>query len=212
MRDRKHIQVVAGLVTLAALASLAVTWHGPLAPSLDSTRHKAAGWGLAQHTLRLLKSGGQVTVITRDTSEFKNPAADVLLASFSRTLRKARVPISSIHSLQIDPLRPLEVPTGDFQEWIRKAPSGSVIVSFMGPPLLSQAQRNQLGEIKPAVVAFCPGTLPGRTDFRALFAQGLLQAAVVSRQNPSATSQGLQGRFDQLFVILTAANAADVSW
>ena len=194
---------------------LAWAWRGGLSPGIDSQRHEAAGWGLAQQTVPLLKPGGQVTIITRDTSEFQNPASDIVLASFKKELRKTRVPISSMHILQVDPLRLVEVPAGDFQEWIRKTPKGDVIVSFMGPPLLTPAQRTQLGEIKPSIVAFCPGRLPPWIDFRALFAQGLLQAAVVSRQNPpasSAASRGLPGRFEQSFIALTATNVTNVSW
>ena len=102
----------------------------------------------------------ETIVITRDTTTFENPATDVQMASFRKTLREARVIVGSVQSLQVDPLRPVEVPSGDFQEMIGKAPKGSVIVSFMGPPpLLSSAQRRRLEETKPAIVAFCPGSI-----------------------------------------------------
>ena len=112
---------------------------------------------MAQQTLRHLKPGGQVILITRDTTTFENPATDVQLASFRKTLRKARVTVGLIQSLQVDPLRPMEVPSGDFQELIRKAPKGSVIVSFMGPPpLLSSAQRQHLEETKTGDCGLLP--------------------------------------------------------
>ena len=215
MRDSKVIQGVAGLVTLGAAAIVCLAMRGGFSPRLDSRPHEAAGWFMAQQTLRLLQPGGQVILVARDTTTFENPATDVQLASFRNTLRKARVTVGSVQLLQVDPLRPLEVPSGDFQELIRKAPKGSVIVSFMGPPpLLSSAQRQQLEETRPAIVAFCPGSLPDRVNLPALFEQGLLQTAVISRRNPSAsvaTPKGLQGWFDQAFVGITSADATSLS-
>lgn len=215
MRDSRVIQGIAGVVTLGAAAIIGLTLGGGFSPGLDSRPPEAVGWYMAQQALRLLQPGGQVILIARDTTAFKNPATEVQLASFRKAVRKARVTIGSTQLLQVDPLRPLEVPPGDFQELIRKAPKGSVIVSFMGPPpLLSPVQRQQLGETRPAIVAFCPGSLPERVNLPALFEQGLLQTAVISRRNASAsavTPRGLQGWFDQAFVGVTSADATGLS-
>jgi hypothetical protein len=215
MRDSKVIQGIAGLVTLGAAAFVCLTLQGGCSPRLDYRPHEAAGWFMARETLRHLKPGGQVIVITRDTTTFENPATDVQMASFRKTLREARVIVGSVQSLQVDPLRPVEVPSGDFQEMIGKAPKGSVIVSFMGPPpLLSSAQRRRLEETKPAIVAFCPGSLTERVNLPALFEQGLLQTAVVSRRNPppsSARPKGLQAWFDQAFIGIASTDAAGLS-
>jgi hypothetical protein len=215
VRESRVIQSTAGLAILGAAAFVALTLQGGCSPRLDPRPHEAAGWFLAQQTLRHLKTGGQVILITRDTTTFKNPATEVLLAGFLKKLRQARVTVGSIAALQVDPLRPVEVPPGDFQELIRKAPKGSVIVSLMGPPpLLSSVQRQHLEETKPAIVAFCPGNLPERANLPALFEQGLLQTAVISRRNPpssSARPNSLQGWFDQAFVGITSADAAGLS-
>ena len=213
MRDSRAIQGIAGLVTMGAAACLA--FQSGFTPGLDPRPHEAAGWYMAQQALRYLQPGGQVMLIARDTTVFKNPATDIQLLSFRKVLRKARVTLGSIVWLQVDPLRPLEVPPADFLELIRKAPKGSVIASFMGPPpLLSPIQRQHLGETRPAVVAFCPGSLPDRVNLPALFEQGLLQTAVISRRNPTAsaaTPNGLQGWFDQGFVGITGADATSLS-
>lgn len=215
MRDSRAIQGIACVITLGAAAAFCLTLRGGLPPRLGSKPHEAAGWYMAQQTLRCLQPGGQVILIARDTTLFQNPATDVQLASFRETLRKSHVTISSVQLLGVDPLRPMEVPAGDFQELIRKAPKGSVIASFMGPPpLLNPAQRQRLEETKPTVVAFCPGTLPDRVNLPALFEQGLLQAAVISRRDPAssaAAAKGLQGWFDQVFVGVTGAEAASLS-
>jgi hypothetical protein len=81
----------------------------------------------------------------------------------------------------------------------------------MGPPLLSEPQRSQLGAARAGVVAFCSGSLPDRVDLRALFEQGLLQAAVVTNRNsPKAGPQptSLQDCFDRSFLVITASNVA----
>ena len=206
MRDNKGINWFAGLTTIGALAFLFLCAHD-FAPRVDPDPHEASGWAAARHALARLKTGGQIIVITRDTTVSENPASDLQLASFKKTLRKARVDIAAVQSLQIDPLRPVEVPAGDFFELIRRTPSGSVIVSFMGPPLLTQAQRTQLGDIKPAIVAFCPGTMPDLVDLRSLLDQHLLQVAIIVRREVTGAPprKDLQGVFDRYFVALTNA-------
>lgn len=201
----------ATLVTLGAIAVIGVELQGGLPPRFNSKPHEAAGWFLAQQALGLLQPGGRVIVITRDTTAFNNPATDVQLDSFRKALRRAHATLGRIHLLQVDPLRPVEVPSGDFVELIRATPKGSVIVSFMGPPVLTEGQRRQLGDIKPAIIAFCPGELPELVDLRVLFAQGLLQAAVISRTQGIAAGSpphDMQGWFDQEFVAITASNVA----
>jgi hypothetical protein len=155
---------------------------------------------MAQQALAWLEPGGQITIITRDTTTFKNPASDIQLAGFRKAINQAHAAIRSIHELQVDPLRPIAVPSSDFCEVIRNTPQGSVIVSFMGPPVLTGADRSRLGEIQPAIVAFCSGSLPESVDLRSLFEEGLLQAAVVVDRRGS----------EQAFLTLTATNLADV--
>jgi hypothetical protein len=213
MLESKVLGVAAGLVTVAAWAALWVANQGGFGPTINSKPHEASGWMLARQALELLQPGAPLVVITRDTTAFKNPASDFQLAGFKNTLRQAGVTISKLQALQVDPLRPVEVPPGDFFELIRNTPKGGVIVSFMGPPLLSELQRKQLGEVKPSILAFCSGSLADSVDLRTLFDQGLLQRAIVSRTNvlraPDA-SPDLQRWFDQSFVVITASNHASL--
>jgi hypothetical protein len=208
MRDSKAIQIVAALVIVGAVAAMMITERGGFAVSVIPAPHRAAGAELARQTLSLLKPGGHITVITRDTTAFQNPASDFLLAGFQRELRRAHASVGDIQRLQVDPLRLIEVPSGDFQNWIHHAAAGDVIVSFMGPPLLTSEQRRQLGEIRPAIVAFCPGDWPDWVDFRPLFAQGLLRAAIVSRCDQRSATVNSK-RFEQNFTVITKANVDD---
>ena len=207
MRDNKAVNVIAGLVVLGAWATLLISLRGGLPPRLNPKPHEAAGWMLARQALRLLKPGGRILIISRDTAAFKDPAAEFQLAGFKKELRKARAVIGSIRAIQVDPLKPLEAPAGDFFELIRQTPAESVIVSFMGPPLLSETQAGQLGAAKPGVVAFCSGSLPDRLDLRWFFERGLLEAAVLSRPKPLASQPSdRQGWFDRCFVAVTTAD------
>ena len=209
----KVIGTLAALATLAAWVVIFLSLHGGLGPRIDSRPHEATGWVMAQEALTRLQPSGQITVITRDTSAFKNPATDIQMASFRKALGQAHAAMPSVHALQVDPLRPVEVPAGDFYGIIKNAPRGSVIVSFMGPPMLTASQCAQLGENKPAVVAFCAGSLPELVSLRPLFEQGVLQAAVVDRpagRAPGPRRADLRACFDQAYLVITAANLADL--
>jgi hypothetical protein len=209
----KVIGTLAALVTLAAWVAIFLSLHGGLGPRIDSKLPEATGWVMAQEALTRLQPSGQITVITRDTSTFKNPATDIQMASFRKALGRAHAAIRSLHTLQVDPLRPVEVPAGDFYGILKNTPKGNVVVSFMGPPMLTASQCAQLGENKPAVVAFCTGSLPALVDLSSLFEQGLLQAAVVDRsagRTPGPRGSDLRAFFDQSYLVITAANLADI--
>jgi hypothetical protein len=211
MRDSRAIQTVACCAILGSVVAIYCWTGGGFGPGIDPTPHEATGLVMAQQALSLLKPGGNLIVITRDTTAFKNPASDIQLARFQREISKTKATISSVHGLQVDPLRPVEVPAGDFFELLRKTSLGDVIVSFMGPPMLSEAQRSQLAGPKAAVVAFCAGALPEQVDLRSLFEAGLLQAAVVSKRTgppPGPKPSGLRECFDRSFSLLTASNLA----
>ena len=213
MRNSRPIGLIAGLTLLAAVATILFSLY-ETPPRFQPQPHEAVGWVMARQALSFLKPGGHITVISRDTSVFKQPALDHQLASFQATLEKAHVAPATVQALQVDPLRPVEVPAGDFYECMRKASPGGVIVSFMGPPLLTEAQRGQLGEIKPKIVAFCAASLPDPAYLKVLFDQGLLHAAVVGRGNalpPATNPKDPQGWFDRFFLAVTAANAASLA-
>ena len=214
MRDSKITATIAAAVTLGACASMYVSITGGFGPRVDRAAHEASGLLTAKEALALLQPGGEITVVTRDTRTFENPASDIQMASFLKAVRKGRAKIRSVLALQVDPLRPVRVPAGDFCQLIRDTPQGCVIVSFMGPPLLSSSQRLQLGEIKPAIVAFCSGSMTELADLRSLFAQGLLQAAVVEKSSlggAGAASGISSGRSHRSFVTITAANVDELA-
>jgi hypothetical protein len=215
--SKNAAQIVASLVAVAACGSLYFSLYGGFDPPVkDATAYEESGRLLAQEALARLESGGQITVITRDTSTFKNPASDIQFASFRNAVNHAHVALGEIRKLQVDPLRPIAVPSSDIAEAIRNTPLGGVIVSFMGPPELTAGDRALIGQDRPAIVAFCSGNLPKLSDLRSLFQQGLLQAAVLDRcvsVPPASDSPILPNRSAQSFVTLTLTNLPDaLAW
>ena len=206
MRNRPAVDIVAALVILGSAAGLFFCLDG-YPPAPEARLHQASGWAVAHEALRQLKPGGQIVVITRDTEAFRHPESVLQFRRFEKTLRDARVEIATTQALQVDPLKPLEVPSGDFFELIRRSAPGSVIVSFLGPPLLTADQMARLGTLRPRIIAFCPGALPQRLDLRVLFDAGVLHAAVISRPagaRASASPKGMQGWFDRGYQWVTA--------
>jgi hypothetical protein len=207
MLNSKRTTFAAVLLLVTSLAAIVFSFVS-LPPAFDSTIHKEIGRAMAREALTLRKEGAGVIVIKRDTVEFPQPASDFQFKAFKKELAKTHVPILSVQEIQLDPLRPLEVPAGDFLNLIRKAPAGSVIVSFMGPPLLSDEQKKSLKGIPPKIVAFCSGNITERTDIQALFKEGLLHSAIASRHLSAEHGKipGALPDFNQLYVILNGSN------
>ncbi len=207
MRTRASTSVLSAAVVLASLTAIWAATSG-LPPRVEPRIHEEIGRALAQEAARLLGPGGRVTVLARDTSTFKQPAIDIALGSFTRELKKSGAKDPVVQALQVDPLRPLQVPAGDLHELLRRGAVGDVVVSFMGAPLLSDEQRGSLGAVKPKVVAFCPGGIFGIQELKALGGQGLLHASVVSRPAkvgmPAAAGPGREP-FDALYERLDSA-------
>lgn len=211
MRENKTVTLAAAVATAGIWVAVYFSMCGP-GPPLDGRPHEALGWMMARQAVSLLK-GGQITVIARDTSAFQNPASDIQLAAFKKALRKSGLTIGSLHLLEVDPLRPVEVPPGDFQLLIRQSPPGSVIVSFMGPPGLTGGETGARTGAQPAIVALCSGNVSGQVDLQALFQQGLLQVAILDRRD-AGLSKGsradLKACFDERFVTVTAQDTASL--
>ncbi|MBM3839262.1 MAG: hypothetical protein FJ398_15100 [Verrucomicrobia bacterium] len=128
------MEITAALIASAALAVVVLS-SCEFAPRVDRKLHSGIGRALAAEALSLLGHGGQITVITRDTEAFRQPALDLLLASFQREARRAQAAIAGTQLIQADPIRPAEVPSGDFFELIRRTAAGNVISPRRAGPL-----------------------------------------------------------------------------
>ena len=158
MRNNNSTDIVSMLAASAACAAIFLSFW-KFGPSVDQKLHSEIGRVLAKEALNLLRPGGQITVITRDTEAFPQPALDILLESFHQEVRRGGDFNVGIQTLQLDPLRPVEVPPGDFYELIRRSTAERIIVSLLGPPVLTKEQRSALGRVKPKIIAFSSGNL-----------------------------------------------------
>lgn len=183
-----------GAAAVAAVA-LAVTFV-PVPPSVETGIPERIGREMAYETLRLRSANGRVTVLIRDTAEFPQKAVDVALASFEAELGRSGAKADVIRKFQVDPLRMVQVPPGDFFELMRRSKAGDVLVSFMGPPLLSEEQRAALGLIQPRVVAFCPGYLPRYINLSLMVERGLLHGGIVARAD--AAGNRFESQYERL--------------
>jgi hypothetical protein len=194
-------------ILCALLGMLAVFGHWP--PRPNGGLHRTIGVNLAKQALALCGSTGQVLVITRDTETFRQPALDLLLDAFQKEIRHTLGKPAAVRRLQVDPLRPVEVPPGDFYELIRRSQPGEVLVSLLGSPLLSREQWDRVRPVRAKIVAFCPGSTLDGADLRRFFDTGLLHAAIVSRPFSTHASEHPQPQprtFDELYLTMTASD------
>lgn len=185
MKHRRAIEVVAGVVIVGSVLLFHFATN-PIPPFPDRKLNGELGRLLARETLRRVRPGVGIAVIRRDTEAFGQPGTDLLFAAFESEFLSGGGRIAVVQRIQVDPLRNLEVPPGDFFELIRKSPPGSGIVSLMGPPVLHPDQQARLEQVNPAIIAFCPGWIPRRVNLGALFESGLLAAAVIEESGTGA--------------------------
>lgn len=204
--------IVASLMMAGAALSLWFSYRET--PPLPNPKlHEGIGMVMAEQAAKLLGSGGRITLLARDTSVFPNPATDMELKGFAEAVKKARLPVAATNVVKLDPLRMVRVPPRDFFEILRKQNDGDVIVSFVGPPLFTAAERTQFTARKAKVVALCAGELPRQVDLKEVFDQNLLHAAVINRPNPPSVtvqSEDPQAWFRQFFQLITPLNLSEM--
>ncbi len=170
------------------------------------------GEALAAQTAKAIGPGGRITLIAPDIVAFKHPGAEVQLKAFHQALQQAKLSVAATNWIKLNPLYPRRVPPGDFADALRKQSEGDVIVSLLGPPLLTAEQKTRLGEKRPRVVAVCAGDLPLYINLNSLFADNLLHSAIISRRAPGPVPQSdnLSQWFDHFFQWITAQNLPDL--
>ena len=208
-----QIKIAVALVLVGGAIGLFVVLTRVPAVAVPPEPCQALGQVLAEEAAKVLGPDRRVALIAPNTSVFPNPAADHLAEGFFRAARSLQFNIVGTNWIELDPIRLVRVPPGDYLEVLLKRSANDVVVSFLGPPLLSDEQRAKLAGKAPRIVALCAGNLPRQTNLKALFERNLLHVAVISRPNPAAgqpTTQGARAWFDQFYQIVTRANLADL--
>ena len=143
-RAARSRNALAVALAAAAITLLVITWWNPAVP-VNQNVHLELGRTLAAESLKLLKSGGKLTIIARDTDVFPQPAMTLALSALQKEIRRGGAEIRSTQLVQLDPIRPSAVPSGDYYELLRRLPEGDVIVSLLGPPVLSEEHKEKIG-------------------------------------------------------------------
>lgn len=211
MANGKTKQITA-LALIIAAGGWLYWFFTPHVPALDERPYEAAGEKLASEAVRLLGSGGRVIVVVRDTSPFKIRAQEAMNAAFIATLKKSGQSPAVTHKIKLDPLRAIVFSGEDFAAALKGAQETDVLISFIGVPLLTEAQTARAGARRPKVLALCPlGSTPA-TELRRVFEQSILHGAVVLRLDSSPHFGGLgkQEAFARTFAWITPGNLAEL--
>jgi hypothetical protein len=209
MQTGKVVNFIAATVVLASIAVLYLTLVG-LPPHLDARPHRALGQAVAQETLKLLGAGGRVMLIARDTTTFRNPAADAQLKQFHQAIKKANVKVALTNLIKLDPLRVAAAPAGDLIQYLRKGSEKDVVVSFLALTPMPDRLIDPLPEKRPKLIAVCTGNSLERMEIDRLFERKVVHAAIVSRADIGATqpaSDDPRAWFEYLYVVLTSATS-----
>jgi hypothetical protein len=196
-------------VVVLSVASLYFTVL-PTRPRHDLRAHEGLGRALAEQALKA-GSGGKIVLIAPDTKTFPNPHTDAQVKALAAALKAAGNSIAATNLIKLDPLRLVRVPPGDFAQMLKKLSEQDVVVSLMGPPVLTPDMRSKLPQKLPRVIAVCAGDTPRQVPMKRLFDTGLIEAAVVSRNEGAASATAsAQEAFSRAFKVVTAADVADL--
>lgn len=210
--SRKPVAVVAWIAIGTAVGVLFFSFY-TFPPPFNPKPHEALGRALAEETLKLRGTDGRVIIITRDTAAFEGPAIDTQLKSFTATLKKAGVGVAATNLMKVDPLRQVSVLPEEFLKILSPLSDNDVVASFRGPPTLNDAQLARLGPKRPRVAAVIPADVARHANLKPLFDLQLLHAAILNRtevSTPAPVADTSQGWFDQLYMLVTSANMAEL--
>jgi hypothetical protein len=201
------------LVAILALAAVALSIYFGFvrrADKISFDTYEVLGAVAAEETAKVLGNQGRVLVMARDTGE--NPSVAAELSAFAHASKK----YSGLQLITVKvPVTPLlmmstggAIPSDQLLKAIESHGPLAAVVLFSGFPQLSDAEQDQLAKagVKTIVVSsFHP-------DYRRLLDQKIIHLAIVPRPDPSPSEvpapKNLRDRFDQDYVIVTAAEAA----
>lgn len=209
----RQIKIAASLLLMTVAVALLVFHYYHPGPKIEARPHLGIGEELAARVVKL-NGSGRIILIAPDTSSGKFPGAKVQLKAFHAALQRANLAVAITNIVKIDPNRVLRVPPGDFADILRKLTDADVVVSLLGPPILSAEQKVRVGERHPRVIAVCSGDLPRQVNLKSIFADQFLHAAIVSRPSPALTLPGSDRPadwFNHFFLWITPQNLPDLS-
>lgn len=219
MQRNTIIGTIAVLAILAAVTSIFFTKRGSGYNS-SFKPSEALGKVLAEETAALLNQRGRIVVIEWDLKPDQLPRSSEQVKSFKETLKKKKG-ISIVHSHLISAEGPPMMVLGSglsgagFLQVAEKYADADAVVSFVGLPLLSRQQLEQIKTPRPKVVIVDVVSIekiarPPGVSVEELIKSGAIDLAVVSTTGDTANARGnskpMGGNFDPYFKILSAQN------
>ena len=207
------LKTILSIVVILASAGVLFFRFVGIPPRIDRRAHIGIGEALAEQAAKLVGSGGKITLIAPDTSVHRHPGAEVQLKAFFKTLRRSGVTVGATNLIKFDPLRLVRVQPNDFVNLLRKQSEADVVVSLLGPPTPTVAQKATLPAKYGRVVAVCSGDMPLEINLRSLFDDNLLHAAIVSRRSPGISvpqTDDPQAWYQHFYQTVTSANLGDL--
>ena len=210
MRKNTLVSIAALLALAAAVASLILSQRGP---KIELGPYQALGAVAAEETVKLLGNKGQIVVITKDSSEFKMPALEAQLRTFTDTLKsKGGVSIAAIEKVKMDPMTAMAtgggIPSDQFLEIMRRLPNIGAVVLFVSFPSLAERDFTALKKSNTKIVVVS-GCMPG---YKNLLQTQNIHVAIIPRFDDRSETlkkpKTLREWFDQEYLVVTPATAA----
>jgi len=207
--------ISAGLI---AVSVASVTWlyfslRTPPPPRLDSSLVLASGEVAADEVAKLTGGTGPIVVLVAEVPEIAKPQLEALLDKFKQALRRQPgLKLTATEIIRFDPPENAErgIPAAEYIALLEKHATARAFVSFAGAPALAAGDWERLPAQRPRLLCFTSNLAP----LAALIQQGVIQTVIIPRQTPAPASGKKsttpRDRFDQAYLIVTAANAATV--
>ena len=205
------VQGICIFAILVSICSLLLTHcHPP--KKIDLRRYRALGYGMAIETSKLLHDQGQIIVVSFDRSAPVMKPFQIEMDTFYSTikkethltvLREETAPTTAIAAAGIG----MSMDSKIYKKLIAENPKISAIVSFLGPPRLTDEEFNQLPTELPKVVAYTANP----HGLKRIFGDQLIHVAIANAFPPQKSKPGkkLQDLFNFYYKVITEKDAAD---
>ena len=196
--NSKKLVVLALILAIGGV--IAFIAHGRRAPKQVDLLGDNVPAVLAEEAAKLLNPQGQVVVVALEASAV--PGVPSRLDIFRQHLKQLKA--ATIVGVETIPPQVLTgIPAAVYFETLKKFPEADVLVSFIGPPELTDADQARLGQKLPKVVAFSQSPI----NAGALFQRGALSVLIMPRASRSkvavAQFKTAREKFDHNYEIVT---------
>ncbi len=212
LKKRRIISIVATFVIFGSLSSIFFT-ECERTPRPNMAPMIALGNAMGRETARMIENKGGVVLVVMDTPH-QSALSDVQIKAFLKNIGEhGEITLLGTEKVSMTQGRPLD-PNGFSSELffsiLEKYPKAAAIVSFMGPPNLTDEDIEKLPQAGPkiAVTSFFPVRLKKLFDAHVLHLA--ITRRMMRRPTPASTVQTPQEQFDQQYEIITTDNASDL--